>query len=407
MNDSRTAPSARKTGHNETVPSLLPVYKRIDLVFERGEGAWLIDKEGRRFLDFASGIAVTGLGHAHPHLVRTLKEQAEKLWHVSNLFRIEPLERLADRLVAHSFAQSVFVCNSGAEAMEACIKMARRFHWQRGQPERHRIVTVEGAFHGRTMATISAAPSPRLTEGFEPLLPGFDQVPFGDIAALEAAIGEATAAVMIEPLQGEGGIREMPEGYLERIRALCDDHDILLIFDEVQCGMGRTGRLFAHQALGVEPDIMGLAKGLGGGFPIGACLANARAASGMTPGTHGSTFGGNPLACAVANAVLDVVLEAGFLERVGAMGRLLRARLDELAGRYPDEIRRVRGQGLMLGLETVRANTEFAAAMREQQLLGVPAAENVVRLLPPMIVTEAEIEEAVGRLEAVCRDRTG
>ena len=385
---------------NEAIPSLLPVYKRIDLVFERGEGAWLIDTHGRRFLDFASGIAVTGLGHAHPHLVRTLKEQAEKVWHVSNLFRIDHLERLADRLVAASFAETVFACNSGAEAMEACIKMARRFHWHRGQPERNRIVTFKGSFHGRTMATISAAGESRLTDGFAPLLEGFDQVPFADHAAVRAAVTDETAAIMVEPVQGEGGIRPLPEVCLRGLRDLCDEHDILLIFDEVQCGMGRTGRLFAHQVAGVAPDIMGLAKGLGGGFPIGACLATARAASGMTTSTHGSTFGGNPLATAVANAVLDVMLADGFLDHVRDMGLYLQEKLTSIAARHPERIEGVRGEGLMLGLKCAGPHVELATALRENGLLSVPAADNILRLLPPLIIGREEVDIAAEKIES-------
>jgi acetylornithine/N-succinyldiaminopimelate aminotransferase len=388
---------------NAAIPSLLPIYNRIDLVFERGLGSWLWTTDGRRFLDFTSGIAVNGLGHCHPHLVKTLQDQAGKLWHVSNLFRIGELERVADRLVANSFAETVFLCNSGAEAMEACIKMARRLHFHRGQPERNRIITFEGAFHGRTMATISAAGGTRLTEGFAPLLPGFDLVPFGDHAALEAAVTDATAAIMIEPIQGEGGIRPLPRVCLEGLRELCDRHDILLIFDEVQCGMGRTGQLFAHQHFGVTPDIIGLAKGLGGGFPIGACLATARAASGMTTSTHGSTFGGNPLASAVANAVLDVMLEADFLETVAARGAYLRERAEALVARHADAFELVRGVGLMVGLKPRRANIEVAAELRAAGLLTVPAGDNIVRLLPPLTVSEAEIDQALETIEACCR----
>ena len=386
---------------NAAIPTLLPVYKRIDIQFDRGEGTWLYDKTGRAYLDCAAGIAVCGLGHAHPHLVQTLQEQAAKLWHVSNLFRIEPLERLADRLVANSFAETVFVCNSGAEAMEACIKMARRFHWARGNPERNRIVTFEGCFHGRTMATISAAGEARLTDGFAPLLDGFDQVPFGDEDAVREAITENTAAIMIEPVQGEGGIRPIPTQCLQGLRDLCDDHDILLIFDEVQCGVGRTGKLFAHQTAGVVPDIMGLAKGLGGGFPVGACLATARAASGMTTSSHGSTFGGNPLASAVANAVLDVMLAEGFLDEVLEKGAYLREKLEAAAARHPERIAGVRGQGLMLGIKPVDSHLDVAAALREQGLLTVPAADNIVRFLPPLTITNDEIDSAVEKLEAV------
>jgi acetylornithine/N-succinyldiaminopimelate aminotransferase len=392
---------------NAAFPTLLPVYKRIDLVFERGEGCWLFDSQGRRFLDFASGIAVDALGHAHPHLVAALTEQARKVWHVSNLFRIAELERLADRLVAHSFAETVFVCNSGAEAVEACIKMVRRHFFQRGEPHRYRIITFEGSFHGRTLATISAAGAKKLTEGFEPLLDGFDQVPFGDHEALERAIGPATAAILVEPIQGEGGVRPIPPQCLAGLRALCDRHDLLLVYDEVQCGMGRTGRLFAHEWSGTTPDIMALAKGLGGGFPIGACLATSRAAAGMTQGSHGSTFGGNPLACAVANAVLDVLLAPGFLDAVRANGERLRAGLVELRDRYPQVLAEVRGLGYMLGVKPREDVTTFAERLRAKGMLAVPAADNVLRLLPPLIAGATEIDQALSILEDVCREATG
>lgn len=392
---------------NASFPVLLPVYRRIDLVFERGEGCWLIDREGRRFLDFASGIAVDALGHAHPHLVAALTEQANKLWHVSNLFRIAELERLAERLVANSFAETLFVCNSGAEAVEACIKMVRRHFWHRGEPHRYRIITFEGSFHGRTMATISAAGAPKLTEGFQPLLDGFDQVPFGDLAAVERAIGVATAAILIEPVQGEGGIRPAPPEFLRGLRELCDRHDLLLVYDEVQCGMGRTGKLFAYEWAGAPPDVMALAKGLGGGFPIGACLATAHAAAGMSPGSHGSTFGGNPLACAVANAVLDVLLEPGFLDRVVEQGNHLRAGLNGLQQRYPDALAEVRGLGFMLGIKPVEEAARFAGRLREHGLLSVPAGDNVVRLLPPLVAGAEEIEQALAILADVCREASG
>ena len=387
---------------NAPIASSLPVYTRVDLTFERGEGAWLWDTTGRRYLDFGSGIAGTGLGHCHPHLVKTLQAQAARLWHVSNLFRIEQYERLADRLVAHSFADTVFVCNSGAEAIEASVKMARRYHHHRGRPERNRIVTFEGAFHGRTMTGISATNAPKMIDGFAPLLDGFDIVPFADLDAARAAIGEHTGAIMIEPIQGEGGIRPAPFEYLRQLRELCDEQGLLLVLDEVQCGMGRTGTMWVHEQAGIRPDIMAVAKGLGGGFPIGACLATAEAASGMVAGTHGSTFGGNPLACAVADAVLDVMLAPGFLSHVQAMGELLREHVEALAARHPEKIAEVRGRGLLLGLRTVEPCADFVAAARETGLILVPASDNVARLLPPLTVTAAEIGQAVEMLAEVC-----
>jgi acetylornithine/N-succinyldiaminopimelate aminotransferase len=390
---------------NASIPSLLPVYKRADTAFERGEGTVLWDTRGRRYLDFGSGIAVTGLGHCHPHLVAALQEQAARLWHVSNLYRIEPLERLADRLVASSFGETLFVCNSGAEAIEVTVKMARRYWHERGMPDRKRIITFEGAFHGRTMTGISAVPTPKMAEGFEPLLEGFDVVAWGDHDGLERAIGEETAAILIEPIQGEGGIRPVPKQCLEGLRRLCDERDILLLFDEVQCGLGRTGKLFAYEHAGVEPDIMAIAKGLGGGFPIGGCLATARAASGMTVGSHGSTFGGNPLACAVANAVLDVMLGEGFLAEVARKGELLHSRLTGIANRHPNVVAEVRGQGLMLGLRTVEPVGEMVERLHEAGLVTVPAADNVARVLPPLTITDAEIEEGCAILEDACLAR--
>ena len=389
---------------NHAIPSLLPVYRRYDLAFARGEGAWLYTTDGRRMLDFASGIAVTGLGHAHPHLLGTIAEQAGKLWHVSNLFQIPELERLADRLVAHTFADTVFVCNSGAEAIEGCIKIARRYHWARGNPERNRIVTFEGAFHGRTMAGISAAGSKKMVEGFDPLLPGFDIVPFNDREALHAAIGEATGAILIEPIQGEGGIREVPAEFLQELRALCDEHGLLLILDEIQTGMGRTGTLLVCEQAGVRPDIAALAKGLGGGFPIGACLATANAASGMTAGTHGSTFGGNPLACAVANAVLDVMLEEGFLARVAELGRLLHQRLLATAAQHPQVVAEVRGRGLLAGVRLHRGSAELIKALHGLGLITVPAAEEVVRLFPPLTITPDELAQGCDLFDQGCRE---
>jgi acetylornithine/N-succinyldiaminopimelate aminotransferase len=392
---------------NAAMPALLPVYKRSEITFERGEGAYLFDRAGRRYLDFGSGIAVTLLGHAHPHLVAALEAQGRKLWHCSNLYDIEPQQRLAERLVAHSFADTAFFCNSGAEALECAIKMARRFQYGRGQPERHRIVTFEGAFHGRTIATISAGGQEKHLEGFRPVLPGFDAVPLGDIAKVEAAIGAETAAILIEPIQGEGGIRTPERSFLEELRQLCDEHDLLLILDEVQTGMGRTGRLFAHEWTSITPDIMALAKGLGGGFPIGACLATARAASGMTPGSHGSTFGGNPLACAVANGVLDVVLAERFLENVRAVAGRLRDELDQLAAAFPTVVQEIRGQGLLLGLRCGPPNTDLSAELLARGMVAVSAGDNVLRLLPPLIIEPRHVDEAIGTLQEVFRDFAG
>jgi acetylornithine/N-succinyldiaminopimelate aminotransferase len=389
---------------NAPIPSLLPVYKRSPIEFERGEGAYLFDRQGRRYLDFGTGLAVSLLGHTHPHLVAALKQQGEKLWHCSNLYGIGPQQKLADRLVARSFADTAFFCNSGAEALECAIKMTRSHFYHRGQPERFRIITFEGAFHGRTMATITAGGQDKYLEGFRPGLPGFDQLPLGDVERVLATIGEGTAAILIEPIQGESGIRQPQIAFLEELRRICDEHDLLLIFDEVQAGMGRTGRLFAYEWTRITPDIMTLAKGLGGGFPIGACLATARAASGMMPGTHGSTFGGNPLGCAVANAVLDVILEEGFFEHVREVAADLRARLRQLADRYPGIILEIRGEGLLIGLRYAPLNTDVVAKLMARGLVTVPAGENVVRLLPPLIIERAQVDEAVTALEEVCQE---
>jgi acetylornithine/N-succinyldiaminopimelate aminotransferase len=381
---------------------LLPTYARADVSFERGEGPWLVSRDGERYLDFGAGIAVNVLGHAHPHLVQALTEQAGKVWHTSNLYRIPEGERLAQRLVDNTFADVVFFSNSGAEANEAAIKMARKFHAANGQPERFRIVTFEGAFHGRTLATIAAGGQKKYLEGFGPKVEGFDQVPFGDIPALKQAIVPETAAIMIEPIQGEGGIRPVPTLFMRELRALCEEHGLLLIFDEIQTGVGRTGKLFAYEWMGLAPDIMAIAKGIGGGFPMGACLATAEAAKGMTVGTHGTTFGGNPLAMAVGNAVLDVVLAPGFLRRVEQMGLLLKQRLAELKDRHPAIIADVRGQGLMVGIKTYVLNTDFIDAARDEKLILIGAGDNVARMLPPLIITEAEIGEAMNRIDAAC-----
>ena len=389
------------TGESRT-SALLPTFARADLSFERGEGPWLITPEGERYLDFAAGIAVNSLGHAHPHLVEALQAQAAKLWHVSNLFQIPEGEKLAQRLVEATFADTVFFTNSGAESLECAIKMARKYHAANGNPERYRIVTFEGAFHGRTLATIAAGGQKKYLEGFGPKVEGFDQVPFGDHEALKAAIGPETAGILIEPVQGEGGVRSVPPQCLRGLRELCDEHGLLLIFDEVQTGVGRTGKLFAYQRSGVEPDIMAIAKGIGGGFPMGACLATAEAGKGMTAGTHGTTFGGNPLAMAVGNAVLDVVLKPGFLENVERVALLMKQRLAEIKDRHPGVIEEIRGEGLLLGIKAKVPNTDLVTALREEKLLSVGAGDNVVRFLPPLIIDDAIVTEAVTRLDRAC-----
>ncbi len=381
---------------------MLPVFARIDVAFERGEGPWLIATNGDRYLDFTSGVAVNALGHAHPHLVAALQEQAGKLWHVSNLFRIPEGERLAARLCEASFADVVFFANSGAEAMEACIKMARKYQAANGKPERYRLITFEGAFHGRTLATLAAGGQQKYLEGFGPVVEGFDQVPLGDLEATKKAIGPHTAGIIIEPWQGEGGVRAADPAFFRALRQLCDEHNLVLVFDEVQTGMGRIGSLFAHERTGVTPDIMALAKALGGGFPMGACLATSAAAVGMTPGTHGSTFGGNLLAMAAGNATLDVMLAPGFFDHVQRMSLFLKQKLASIVDRYPDVVSDVRGDGLLIGLKAVVPAGDLGIALRDEKLLTVGAGENVVRLLPPLIVTEAEIEDAVSRVERAC-----
>jgi acetylornithine/N-succinyldiaminopimelate aminotransferase len=378
----------------------MPTYARTDVAFERGDGAWLVATDGTRYLDFAAGVAVNVLGHSHPHLVAAIIEQAGKVWHVSNLYRSPEGERLAQRLCAASFADVVFFSNSGAEAMEGAIKVARKYQSTSGRPERYRIITFEGAFHGRTLATLAAGGQRKHLDGFGPVVDGFDQVALDDLAAVKRVIGDATAGILIEPIQGEGGVRVQSPQFVKALRQLCDDHGLMLIFDEVQTGIGRTGELFAYQRLGVTPDIMALAKGLGGGFPIGACLATADAAKGMTAGTHGSTFGGNPLAIAAANAVLDVVTAPEFLDRTRRMALLLKQRLAELKDRHPAVIAEVRGEGFLVGLRALVPAGELVDAARREGLLTVAAGENVVRLLPPLIVGEEEIAEAVTRIDA-------
>ena len=380
----------------------MPTFARVHLAFERGEGVWLTATDGERYLDFTSGVAVNALGHAHPHLVEALKQQAEKLWHVSNLYEIPEDERAARRLCESSFADVVFFCNSGAEAAECAIKTARKYQSVSGRPERYRIITFEGAFHGRTLATLAAGGQKKYLDGFGPVVDGFDQVPFGDLAATKRAIGGETAAIMIEPVMGEGGVRVVEPSFLRALRELCAQHGLLLIFDEVQSGMGRTGELFAYQRTGVAPDIMPLAKALGGGFPVGACLATSEAAKGMTAGAHGSTFGGNPLAMSAANATLDIMLAPGFFDHVKRISLLFKQRLAEIKDRYPSLIAEVRGEGLLIGLRALIPCGELVDALRAEKMLTVAAGDNVVRLLPPLIVNETEIAEGVARLDRAC-----
>jgi acetylornithine/N-succinyldiaminopimelate aminotransferase len=381
---------------------LMATFARVDLAFERGEGVWLIATKGERYLDFASGVAVNALGHAHPHLVAALAEQSQKLWHVSNLYEIPEGERAAQRLCAASFADVVFFCNSGAEAVEGAIKTARKYQSVSGHPERYRTITFEGAFHGRTLAMLAAGGQKKYLEGFGPPVEGFDQVAFNDLAATKKAIGTETAAIMIEPLMGEGGVRTVEPSFLRALRELCDQNGLLLILDEVQSGMGRTGELFAYQRAGVTPDIMPLAKALGGGFPVGAVLASSEAAKGMTPGTHGSTFGGNPLAMSAVNATLDVMLAPGFFDHVKKIGILFKQRLAEIKDRYPELIAEVRGEGLLVGLRAVVPAGELVNAIRAEKMLAVGAGDNVVRLLPPLIISEQEMAEGIARLDRAC-----
>ena len=387
--------------------AIYDTFVRTPLAFERGEGSWLITEGGERYLDFTSGIAVNVLGHAHPHLVKALTDQAQKLWHISNLFEIPDQERLGERLVEASFADKVFFTNSGAEALECAIKTARRWHYHHGRPERFRTITFEGAFHGRTLATIAAGGQAKYLEGFGPKADGFDQVPFDDLDAAEKMIGPHTAAILLEPVQGEGGVRAFPAASLKRVRQLCDRHGLLMILDEVQCGVGRTGKMFAHEWAGATPDIMALAKGIGGGFPMGACLATAEAASGMTAGIHGTTFGGNPLAMSAGNAVLDVLLEDGFLADVQRKALLAKQNLAAVADEFPDIIEEIRGSGLLLGVKCRVSNTTLTAALREEKMLSVPAGDNVVRLLPPLNVTDDEIGDAVARLRKAAAKLSG
>jgi acetylornithine/N-succinyldiaminopimelate aminotransferase len=381
------------------IASILPTYSRAPLSFEKGEGTWLIEADGRRFLDLGAGIAVNVLGHANPVLIAALTEQAGKLWHTSNLYEIPQQQALADKLVAHTFADTVFFTNSGTESCELAIKMARKYFYDKDQPERVEIITFSGSFHGRSSAGIAAAGSEKMTKGFGPLLPGFVHLEFEDEEALKAAITDQTCAIMVEPVQGEGGIRPLSDATLKGMRDLCDEHGILLILDEVQCGVGRTGKLFAHEWAGMTPDIMMVAKGIGGGFPLGAVLATENAASGMTAGTHGSTYGGNPMACAVGCAVMDVVADPEFLAEVNRKSGLFRQKLEGLIASHPDVFEEVRGAGLMLGLKCKVAPIDLVKAGYAAEVVAVPAADNVVRLLPPLNITDEEIAEAVTRLD--------
>ncbi|WP_321831052.1 aspartate aminotransferase family protein [Thalassovita sp.] len=385
------------------IASVLPTYSRAPLTFVKGEGSWLIEADGRRFLDLGAGIAVNALGHAHPALVEVLSTQAETLWHVSNLYNIPQQQALADQLVEHSFADTVFFTNSGTESCELAVKMARKYWFEKGQPEKVEILTFEGSFHGRSSAGIAAAGSEKMTKGFGPILGGFKSLPWGDLDAVTAAIGPQTAAIMVEPVQGEGGIRPMADADLKALRQIADENDLLLILDEVQCGVGRTGKLFAHEWAGITPDIMMVAKGIGGGFPLGAVLAREEAASGMTAGTHGSTYGGNPLACAVGGKVIEIVSDPEFLDAVRAKSGLLRQKLEGLIADNPEVFEEVRGTGLMLGLKCKATNMDVVNAGYAHEVITVPAADNVIRLLPPLTITEAEIDAAITRLDAAAK----
>jgi len=385
------------------IASVLPTYSRAPLTFVKGEGSWLIEADGRRFLDLGAGIAVNALGHAHPALVEVLSTQAETLWHVSNLYNIPQQQALADQLVEHSFADTVFFTNSGTESCELAVKMARKYWFEKGQPEKVEILTFEGSFHGRSSAGIAAAGSEKMTKGFGPILGGFKSLPWGDLDAVTAAISPQTAAIMVEPVQGEGGIRPMADADLKALRQIADENDLLLILDEVQCGVGRTGKLFAHEWAGITPDIMMVAKGIGGGFPLGAVLAREEAASGMTAGTHGSTYGGNPLACAVGGKVIEIVSDPDFLDAVRAKSGLLRQKLEGLIADNPEVFEEVRGTGLMLGLKCKATNMDVVNAGYAHEVITVPAADNVIRLLPPLTITEAEIDAAITRLDAAAK----
>ncbi|MGK7870641.1 aspartate aminotransferase family protein [Falsiroseomonas sp. E2-1-a20] len=386
------------------IPALMPTYNRADLAFERGEGAWLWTTDGRRFLDFGAGIATSSIGHGHPHLTKAIADQAARVMHVSNLYRVPQAEELAARHVAASFADSVFFCNSGAEANEGMVKAVRKYHAENGHPERFHMICFEGAFHGRTLGMLSATGNAKYLAGFGPPVQGFDHVPFGNMNAVRDAIGPQTAGIMIEPVQGEGGVRPADLRFLRELRAVCDEYGLLLALDEVQTGMGRSGKLWAHQWAGIEPDVMSAAKGIGGGFPLGAVLAKEKVAKHLKPGTHGTTYGGGPLACAAGNAVLDVILAPGFLDQVDQVARLLWHGLLDLAARHPQVIEGVQGAGLLLGIKLRPEvnNGEMQAAAVAEGLLTVAAGMNVLRLAPPLIIGEAEVAEALRLLDRTC-----
>ena len=385
------------------ISALLPNYARADLAFERGEGAWLWTVDGRRFLDFGSGIATASLGHGHPHLSKAIAEQAAKVMHVSNLYRIPGAERLAQRLVDATFADSVFFCNSGAEANEGMIKMMRRAMFDAGKPERFRFIVFEGAFHGRTLATLAATGNAKYLEGFGPVVEGFDQVPFNNMNAVRDKVGPATCGIIVEPIQGEGGVRPADMQFLRVLRAVCDEYGIILGMDEVQSGMGRTGKLFAHEWAGIVPDVMSAAKGIGGGFPLGAVLAKEQYAKALKPGTHGTTFGGNPLACAAGNAVMDVIMAPGFLEGVQRKGNKLRSEMDKIVREFPQVFEDARGMGLLQGMKCVLPQGEVQAACVAEGLMAITAGDNVLRLAPPLVVTDADLDEAVAMLRRAAR----
>jgi acetylornithine/N-succinyldiaminopimelate aminotransferase len=388
------------------IPAVMPTYGRWDLTVERGEGCQLWTTDGRKFLDFTSGIAVTSLGHCHPHLIDAVSEQAKTLWHVSNLFQIPGQTRLAERLVTNSFADTVFFNNSGAEAVELSIKVARKYQSATGHPERYRVIGCHGSFHGRSFATLAAAGAEAYLKGFGPVMDGFDHVAFNNLNEMRAAVTEETAAILVEPVQGEGGVRAPSADYLKGLRAICDEFGLLLVYDEVQCGMGRTGKLFAHQWEGVAPDVMAVAKALGNGFPIGACLATEKAAVGMIAGSHGSTFGGNPLAVAAGNAVLDVMLAPGFFEQTQAKAQKLWNRLERIVAAHPRLFAELRGKGHLLGVRCQPALTagDFVAKLRAEGLICLTAGENVLRILPPLVASDGEIEEGLAIIDKAARE---